>query len=83
MRPLDSVSVSVLFVSCRCLSPSERADEVNSEEPFFQSPAINKPPPLPTSEEDEEEKEEEEELVSREHHCYTHTLFTITKLTSS
>ncbi|KAK3566032.1 hypothetical protein QTP86_024566 [Hemibagrus guttatus] len=39
-------------------SPSERADEVNSEEPFFQSPAINKPPPLPTSEEDEEEEEE-------------------------
>ncbi|XP_058245487.1 FK506-binding protein 15 isoform X2 [Hemibagrus wyckioides] len=41
-------------------SPSERADEVNSEEPFFQSPAINKPPPLPTSEEEEEEEEEEE-----------------------
>ncbi|XP_047656071.1 FK506-binding protein 15 isoform X2 [Tachysurus fulvidraco] len=38
-------------------SPSERADQVNSEEPFFQSPALNKPPPLPTSEEDDEEEE--------------------------
>ncbi|MCI4381296.1 hypothetical protein PGIGA_G00249850 [Pangasianodon gigas] len=38
--------------------PSERAQGVNSEEPFFQSPAPTKPPPLPTSEEDEEEEEE-------------------------
>ncbi|XP_060738346.1 FK506-binding protein 15 isoform X1 [Tachysurus vachellii] len=38
-------------------SPSEQADQVNSEEPFFQSPALNKPPPLPSSEEDEEEEE--------------------------
>ncbi|XP_053480083.1 FK506-binding protein 15 isoform X2 [Ictalurus furcatus] len=37
-------------------SPSERAEGVNSEEPFFQSPAPTKPPPLPTSEEDEEEE---------------------------
>ncbi|XP_053091967.1 FK506-binding protein 15 isoform X2 [Pangasianodon hypophthalmus] len=37
--------------------PSERAQGVNSEEPFFQSPAPTKPPPLPTSEEDEEEEE--------------------------
>lgn len=69
MHPLDSVSVFVLFlfVLPRPLSPSERAEGVNSEEPFFQSPAPTKPPPLPTSEEDEEE-----ELVSQEHRCHTH-----------
>ncbi|KAM9476296.1 FK506-binding protein 15 isoform 2-T2 [Clarias gariepinus] len=39
-------------------SPSKRMEEVNSEQPFFQSPIPTKPPPLPTSEEEEEEEEE-------------------------
>ncbi|TTM20194.1 FK506-binding protein 15 [Bagarius yarrelli] len=50
--PQDSTETAA-----RTSSPSEGANGVNSEESFFQSPTLNKPPPLPSTDEDEEEEE--------------------------